>query len=572
MWPTFALYNNSQLVTYYYEKKDMEGLSQFLEEKLNVIRPDSRPAAGTIKLPEPGANSSDPLAYNITSTETLAANASDEIMDDLTQSSVATIPNEKGTSVPLTAETFQKHVTITSDLWFIKFYAPWCPHCQAMGPSWHHMAKAMKGKLNVGEVNCDVERMLCKDAKVDSYPTIYFFRGGEKVEYNGLRGYGDLLQVSEKAVDIVGKGITDVNEESFDQLAETDKVLFLYFYDHATTSEDFTAMNRLTLSLVNHAKLVKTSDPALAKRFKIGTFPRLMCYREGKTNYYSPLSPKEMRDLKQIVKWMKSVWLPLVPELSVANANDIMNKKYAVLGILNRQRNDEFTQDTRELKNAALEWMEKQTKLFQMERQELRDAKQLRIEEAEDRNDQRALRAAKGVHINIREDDRKQVTFAWVDGQFWQRWLKTTYGVDIKAGERVIIADEENNRYWDSTTSGAPIMPSRTSILETLSHIVNSPEKLRAKSTVGPVKGTVLTVRTFLGRHPLLLLFTFIATMMLISMSLKGNIRKTRSPGGSGSGGVVGGLFGGSPSFPGAFSLDSKDGMPGNAGNGGKVD
>lgn len=115
-------------------------------------------------------------------------------------------------------------------------------------------------------------------------------------------------------------------------------------------------------------------------------------------------------------------------------------------------------------------------------------------------------------------------------------------------------------------------MPSRTSILETLSHIVNSPEKLRAKSTVGPVKGTVLTVRTFLGRHPLLLLFTFIATMMLISMSLKGNIRKTRSPGGSGSGGVVGGLFGGSPSFPGAFSLDSKDGMPGNAGNGGKVD
>ncbi|KAI5281489.1 hypothetical protein KEM54_003265 [Ascosphaera aggregata] len=322
-------------------------------------------------------------------------------------------------------------------------------------------------------------------------------------------------------------------------------------------------MNRLTLSLVNHAKLVKTNDPALAKRFRIGTFPRLMCYREGKTNYYSPLTPKEMRDLKQILKWMKSVWLPLVPELSVANANDIMNRKYAVLGILNRQRSDEFTQDTRELKNAALEWMEKQTKLFQMERQELRDAKQLRIEEAEDRNDQRALRAAKGVHINIREDDRKQVTFAWVDGTFWQRWLKTTYGVDIKAGERVIIADEENNRYWDSTTSGAPIMPSRTSILETLSHIVNSPEKLRSKSTVGPVQGTVLTIRTFLSRHPLLLLFTFVASMMLISMSLKGNIRKSRG---------TGGLFGASSSYPGAFSLDAKDGSSGNAGNGGKVD
>ena len=114
-----------------------------------------------------------------------------------------------------------------------------------------------------------------------------------------------------------------------------------------------------------------------------------------------------------------------------------------VLGILNRQHTDEFIQDKRELKNAALEWMEKQTKLFQLERQELRDAKELRIEEAEDRNDERALRAAKSRQINIREDDKKQVGFAWVDGVFWDRWIRTTYGVDVKNGERVIINDDE---------------------------------------------------------------------------------------------------------------------------------
>ncbi|KAI5279566.1 hypothetical protein KEM54_004118 [Ascosphaera aggregata] len=237
MWPTFALYNNSILVGLFDERKDMETLSAYLEKTLNIIRPGSRPAAASIELPEPGADKGDALSYNITSTELIpsgSASTFKSIMDELEESNVAIIPNEKGASIPLTAETFQKRVTTTSDLWFIKFYAPWCPHCQAMGPSWHHMAKAMKGKLNVGEVNCDVERMLCKDAKINSYPTFYFFRGGEKVEYNGLRGYGDLLKVSEKAVDIVGNGITDVNEESFDQLAETDRVIFLYFYDHAT--------------------------------------------------------------------------------------------------------------------------------------------------------------------------------------------------------------------------------------------------------------------------------------------------------------------------------------------------
>jgi protein disulfide-isomerase len=47
------------------------------------------------------------------------------------------------------------------------------------------------------------------------------------------------------------------------------------------------------------------------------------------------------------------------------------------------------------------------------------------------------------MHINIREEDKKQVAFAWVDGDFWDRWLRTSYGVDVRDGERVIICDED---------------------------------------------------------------------------------------------------------------------------------
>jgi protein disulfide-isomerase len=88
--------------------------------------------------------------------------------------------------------------------------------------------------------------------------------------------------------------------------------------------------------------------------------------------------------------------------------------------------------------------MDKQTVAFQRERQELRDAKQLRIEEAEDRNDQRALRAAKSIRINMDQSQQKEVGFAWVDGVFWERWIRTTYGIEVaKDGEKVIINDED---------------------------------------------------------------------------------------------------------------------------------
>ena len=287
------------------------------------------------------------------------------------------------------------------------------------------MSKELQSKLNVGEVNCETEVRLCKDVRIKGYPTIHYFRGGERVEYDGL------------------SGVADVDASTFKELEETEEVIFLYFYDHATTSEDFQALERLTLSLIGHAKIVKTDSAVLADRFKISTWPRLLVSRDGRPSYYKALSPKDMRDFRQVLTWMQSVWLPIVPELTASNSREIMHGKLVVLGILSRERADEFITDKREIKNAALEWMEKQTHAFQLERQELRDAKQNRLEEAEDRGDQRALRAAKSIQIDISEEDRTQIGFAWVDGVFWERWIRTTYGIEVRNGERVIINDED---------------------------------------------------------------------------------------------------------------------------------
>lgn len=463
--PTFALYHNGERIEQFSGSKTIDGLSQFIEGKLELIRPGSRPVSG-VKMPKPGSKGVDPKAqpdspaakdknteagtkpgekHNEQAAQ-LATKAAEKASATGGAKANALPANPQGMSVPLTAEKFQKLVTSTQDPWFIKFYAPWCGHCAALAPNWHQMAKEMQNTLNVGEVNCDLEPRLCKDARVAGFPTMYFFRGGERVEYNGLRGLGDLVSYAHKAVE-VGSGVPDVDATTLKELEEKEEVIFVYFYDHATTSEDFEALERLTLSLVGHARLVKTNSAALAEKYRITTWPRLLVVRDGRANYYNPIAPKDMRDFRQVLSWMQTVWLPIVPELTASNARDVMSGKYVVLGILSRRRSDDFVQSKRELKNAALEWMDKQTQLFQLERQELRDAKQLRIEEADDRNDQRALRAAKNMRITIREDDKKQVGFAWVDGDFWERWLRTTYGIDVENGERVIINDDDVSAY-----------------------------------------------------------------------------------------------------------------------------
>jgi protein disulfide-isomerase len=466
-WPSFMLFKDGEFVEKYTGERTMQAFSDYVEEKLEQIKPGSRPRSG-LKPPKPGAKEAGRATVSdklITKDKDTAAGvaAGEKHRQDgallATESSSAILasetaktgrvsapktgpaPNANGKSIPLTAESFQKLVTTSQDPWFIKFYVPWCGHCQHLAPTWAELAREMEGKLNIGEVNCEADSRLCKDAKVNAYPTIYFFRGGERVEYEGLRGLGDLMSFANKALD---SDVKYVDATRFKEMEETEEVIFAYFFDHATTSEDFAALDRLTLSLIGHAKIVKTDSEILANRFKISTWPRLLVSRDGRPTYYNALAPNDMRDFRRVLTWMQSVWTPIVPELTASNAKDIMKGKYVVLGILSRERPDEFAQSKRELKNAALEWMDKQTQAFQLERQEMRDSKQLRIEEAEDRNDQRALRQAKSRVISITEENfRKGVNFAWVDGVFWERWLRSTYGIDVSKGERVVINDED---------------------------------------------------------------------------------------------------------------------------------
>jgi protein disulfide-isomerase len=421
----------------------------------------------------------------------------------------------------------------------------------------------MRGHLNIGEVNCDEQKQLCKKAGVRGYPTMLLYRGGERMEYDGLRGIGDLVSYAEQVTAISG-GVQEVDAEEFKKLEEKEEVIFTYFYDHATTSEDFQALERLTMSLIGKAKLVKTNDAELAKRFKISTWPRLMVSRDGKPSYYPPITPKEMRDTTKIRTWMKSVWLPLVPELTSSNAHEIMNGKMVVLAILSREDSDQFILSKRELKNAAKEWIDKQDKIFQLERQELRDTKQLRIEEAEDKDDQRALRDAKSITIDMDKMEHTQVGFAWVDGQFWERWIRTTYGIDAKDGSRVVINDEDvshhhpstsfgtnahqHRRYWDTTSSGDPIRLSRASILETITKVTANPPKIAPKSTTGTFTGMLLSVQHAFRLHPYIGLGMFLG--LFAAIVLFGRRRRSFGKGGY-------------------INLGEKDGLLGGGNNGG---
>ena len=62
---------------------------------------------------------------------------------------------------------------ISYEPWFIKFYAPWCPHCKHVEPIWEQFHREYKELINVAEVDCSSTYAgynLCNIFGVNSYP------------------------------------------------------------------------------------------------------------------------------------------------------------------------------------------------------------------------------------------------------------------------------------------------------------------------------------------------------------------------------------------------------------------
>lgn len=99
--------------------------------------------------------------------------------------------------VILSSDNFKK--VIEKGVTFVKFYAPWCGHCQKMSPIWEELAIKLIGKQNVkiAKVDCTLpaNKELCMNQQVEGFPTLYIYNNGEKViEYNGNRQLSDMYE------------------------------------------------------------------------------------------------------------------------------------------------------------------------------------------------------------------------------------------------------------------------------------------------------------------------------------------------------------------------------------------
>ena len=85
------------------------------------------------------------------------------------------------------------------------FYADWCGHCTEFkkeGGDWETIKAhpEVKDKVNFVEVDCDKEKELAAEYGVTSFPTLFFVKGGKKMEHKGARNADSLFEAISKFI------------------------------------------------------------------------------------------------------------------------------------------------------------------------------------------------------------------------------------------------------------------------------------------------------------------------------------------------------------------------------------
>ncbi|XP_077380290.1 protein disulfide-isomerase [Festucalex cinctus] len=213
-------------------------------------------------------------------------------------------------------EALQAHPDI-----LVEFYAPWCGHCKALAPEYAKAAGMLKAEgsaIRLAKVDATEETELAQEFGVRGYPTIKFFKGGDKEspkEYSAGRQADDFINWLKKRTGPAVATLADVTAAQ-SLIADNDVVVIGFFKN--VESDGAKAFEKAA-EAVEDIPFGITSDDAVFTKFEVSKDGVVLFkkFDEGRNTFDGDLTKET------ILSFIKANQLPLVIEFTEQTAPKI---------------------------------------------------------------------------------------------------------------------------------------------------------------------------------------------------------------------------------------------------------
>ncbi|GAK67571.1 thioredoxin-like protein [Moesziomyces antarcticus] len=329
---------------------------------------------------------------------------------------------------------------------FVKFFAPWCPHCKAMAAAFQQLSSSLKGRVNAVQVDCEANRALCASYDIRGYPVLRLYDQGHAKEYNGGRNHDAMLKWVLKAISTSGlKPVASASD--LGAIAKDNDVLFLYLHSPGTPTEEVRAVEAASQILFGgRAPIFVSDEPALLDRYasslaqdKAVSVPAksaLLVFKDHSiAEPVAVMHPSSLRstssadaeysdDAKaQISRFLSKQKYALVTELTAANFEETVRNAEDALVVL-AALSDSIHGD--EVASTASDGIAR------------KDAE---------------IAALRSVALEWRlkkeASSPRQVVFAWIDADRWKSPLRKLYGIQAAHSPSAVLVDGNKSLYYE---------------------------------------------------------------------------------------------------------------------------
>ncbi|KAF7667015.1 hypothetical protein LDENG_00083300 [Lucifuga dentata] len=203
----------------------------------------------------------------------------------------------------------------------VEFYAPWCGHCKALAPEYAKAAGILKAEgsgIRLGKVDATEETELAQAYGVRGYPTIKFFKGGDKdapKEYSAGRQADDIVTWLKKRTGPAVTTLAGITEA--ESLIADNEVAVIGFFKDADSAG--LKVYEKAAEAIDDIPFAVTSDDAVFSKFEVSKDSIVLFkkFDEGR-NIFDGEPTKE-----NLLSFVKANQLPLVIEFTEQTAPKI---------------------------------------------------------------------------------------------------------------------------------------------------------------------------------------------------------------------------------------------------------